>query len=329
MAKAFQVNYSVNSVRGYRVKFVLLFFISFSVFNAIAESEKEDSYFQCMDSMDKAERFYLDASHFSNSSRSEDQVAQETNAFLSPKVKSIYMSSVGAPGDRRDDSSVKPVGLLTYRTEKKGKYLFVLTRDGVRKVLVPEVDSKKNLLVGVNRRVEAEKTTFPHLVAVKIEENSMKKIPLKEIAKSQQKEWDILIYPERFKDSDTSKFVKIEYLKTPLESDDKISAQNVFKEELEAIIEAATAAHSKQMEYLKNATDAQKEKIKVRLQGRDIKTYAQDLTKNYAEGLRKCEKLGIGLSTPSTNAIAAMSNSFAKNFGVAALPQGEEISAER
>ncbi len=292
-------------------------------------SSNENLYFQCLDSLDRADHFYFDADHFSTSSKTDLDVIKETSAFKNSSVKSIILNSVGAPGDTREKSTPKPVGLLTYRVENDKRYLFVLTRDGFRKIAVSDADSKKNLVVGVNRLEEGDTHhTFPNSRAIKIDGDKIKPIPLKEVRKADKDQWELLIYPEKFKDDDSNKFVAIEYGKAPLREGDKNSAQVVFKEELESVIRASATAHGKQMDYLKNATAKEIEKIKFRFKGRDVKAYAEELTQGYAKSLENCDKLNIGVSGNAQDAISKIKQAFSGKFDADGRDKKQEGSTD-
>ncbi len=218
---------------------------------------------------------------------------------------------------RQDElSPVRPFGLLASRETSEGKFLYLLTAEGVRKAKI----TSNKVVVGMKRvKDEAERPFrplgFPQASVFRIDgENVRYDFPSEDELKAAK----LHFMDFRDNSADMAKktgreFVAMDYSVLPLNDQIKQEAKEVFREELARIIKETITSHDNQMAFLKHMDSDTKDLIKLDWD-LDEKGLGEIYTKRYVAALQKCAELDIGVSSEAATAVASIQSNQQKYF---------------
>ena len=270
----------------------------------------------------KYETEYRSKEHF-------DQRVKEQDALLS-KTYSFHKNRGGArllqgiqDSDQREDklSPVRPYGLMATRTKPDGQYLYILTKEGPRRIKVsdkPETGGNR-FVVALKRLGDPEpsdKKGFPKVDIVKL--NGSDVTPNwpsdTELKAAGVDPFSLYDDPAAYAKKLGKKLTVIDLAKLPLDEEISADAKAVFKEEFAKIIGKVVSSHDNQMSYLKKIDDAQKNRIK-KDWNFDERRLSEIYTERYTTALKKCADLTIGVTNDALAAIDKIGANQQQYFG--------------
>jgi len=258
----------------------------------------------------KWESEYNSREAFERRAKEQDDLMSRTYTFHRSREGARLLTGIQG-FDQRDDSlsPIRPYGLLATRTKTDGQYLYILTREGVRRVKVSDSAETGNhrYVVALKRVNEARlfsESGYSKTAVIALNGDSIQsKWPNKEEREAAGvKGIDIVNGTATFAEKLGANFTLIDYSTAPLNSEISGDANTVFKEELAQIISNVVSAHENQMSYLTGLDDAQKNRISADWQ-KDEKWLSEFYTGRYTTALQKCADLNIGITTEALNAV--------------------------
>jgi hypothetical protein len=248
------------------------------------------------DSQKAHEKFY----------KEQDALLKKTYTFAPGREDSSLVTGI-QDFDRRDDSlsPVRPYGLLATRAKGDGQYVYLLTKEGVRRIKVSSSTDGNDRVFLAFKRLEDqkpfEKDGYPKTDVVSLSGNTVKSNwPSEaESKKAGVDSFAMLDNPAQTAKKFGNNFVVIDYAKAPLTPEISSDAEQVFKEELTRTVKEVVASHKAQMEYLTHLDSNQKDLIQ-----KDWKFKDSDLadfyTKRYDTALKSCDSLNVGSDDAAT-----------------------------
>lgn len=268
----------------------------------------------------KYEREYRSKASFERNLREQDTLLSKTFTFHENRGGAHLITGVQRVDTREDGlSPVRPYGLLATRAKADGQYLYLLTKEGVRRVKASDKAATGNnrYFIALKRLADGDspRGEFPKIDVIKLNgTNVTSNWPSDTESKAAGVEpFAVLDEPAKVASKFGTKLTIIDTSKLPLNEEISADSKAVFKEELLNIMGKIVSSHDNQMAYLTKLTPAQKERIQ-KDWNFDERKLSEVYTERYATALQKCADLNIGLTDDALGTIAKISANQRKRF---------------